>query len=172
MKEVDNPSNILKYCLADQAQGGQVGYILDPEDNNKKYEYICPTITTRCNNLDDCKKSGSDDDHFCCEASIKFPENHADKIKMCIPRYKEIYPNSITDPKDDRNDLTKNAGAKTAVGEYSKLVEYKDGDTNKETVDGQLTYSYKCPTMLADCQVYKPDPNNPKLYDLNSEGNK
>lgn len=81
-----------------------IGFVNDQADGDKKYKFICPTMITRCSKLSDCKQTGDRDDEFCCEASIKFPPNHEDKPRICIPRYKEIYPDNLQ-PKDDANDL-------------------------------------------------------------------
>lgn len=138
-----------------------VGEIRDEDDEEatNEWKYVCPTMISRCNSLEDCTKDGQEDNGFCCQTSIKFPAGHPDKISTCVPKFKEIPANS---PKNDANDLSKNP-----IGDYEKMVEYKKlADGSKvQTPSGDLTYGYTCPSMLGDCEVFKKDSGNYVLKD-------
>ena len=140
MTQVDAPETSIKMCRKKQSGLGIVGVVSDPDDGNKKWKYICPTMVDKCDNLGDCKKT-TGHDSYCCQTSIKFPAGHDDVIKTCVPKLDEF----------DSSDLSA-----TPIGDYKKKVTYELDDENQvQTSEEDLVYSFKCPTMLADCESYK-----------------
>lgn len=122
-----------------------VGEITDPEDK-KSWQFICPTNVKTCQNLEDCTVDGKDDDGFCCRTSIKFPEGHTDKVDMCIPKKGTVGAQANKDLQA------------TPVGDYFMKATYTlqaKQYTTDDSSDFKLAYSYKCPSMLADCEAFE-----------------